>query len=98
MTKVIFRVDERDHQKEVIAVLPDQAGDMNPERTCAAYIHTGQHVAISADYTEWTRPATPDEYKDILSELVSFGYDDLQIYQKSSYADFLSRKEQTRRG
>lgn len=97
MTKVIFRVDERDKGYEVIAVFPAIAGDMNPYRTCQGYAHIGQHTSISVDVMQWTRRAKPEEYKDLLDELVSIGYDDLQIRRKFSRKDLESRKEQTRR-
>jgi hypothetical protein len=96
-TKVIFRVDERDNGYEVIAVFPEYAGDMNPYRTCQGYVHMGQHTTISADVMQWTRPAKPEEYKDLLSELVSIGYDDLKICWKFTRKDLEKRKEQTKR-
>lgn len=94
--KVIFRVDERDGGREVIAVFPELAGDMNPYRTCLCYAHIGQHSSISTDYRTYTRPARHDEYADLLSELQSIGYS-LKIVKRASRADLLKRKEQTRR-
>lgn len=96
MTKVIFRVDERDNQKEIIAVFPELAGDMNAYKTCGGYVHMGQHVTISADIPDWTRPATPEEYQDLLAELVSIGYDDLRVVKKMTRQDLEKRKEQVR--
>jgi hypothetical protein len=32
-----------------------------------------------------TIPAKPDEYKDLLEELISMGYDDLKVYQRWYY-------------
>lgn len=96
MIKVIFRVDERDGGYEVIAVFPEMAGDMNPYTTCAGYVHLGQHTILSTDIMEWTRHARPEEYKDLLAELVSIGYDNLKIRRKFSRQDLLRRKEQTK--
>lgn len=96
MTKVIFRVDTREHQREVIAVFPDQAGDLNPYRTCGGYVHMGQHTTIGADVMNWTRPARPDEYADLLKELESIGYNDIKIMKRFTRADLLKRQEQTK--
>ena len=41
-----------------------------------SYMHTGQHAA--ADYAgviAVTRPATAEEYRELLAELTSVGYD-----------------------
>ena len=94
-TKVIFRKTKRAWGNEIVAVFPDKAGDMNPYRTCAGYAHIGQHTVVSADFMQWTRPASPEEYKDLLSELISIGYDDLKIAKRVTQKDFESRKAQT---
>jgi hypothetical protein len=94
-TRIIFRVDERDKGFEVIAVFPAMAGDMNPYRTCAGYMHIGQHTTISVDVMSWTRPAKPEEYKNLLAELVSVGYDNLKIMKRFTRQDLESRKAQT---
>lgn len=96
-TKVIFRVDTRDKGYEVIAVFPAIAGDYNPYQTCAGYVHMGQHTTLSADVMQWTRPASPEEYKDLLAELVSIGYEDLIIAKRFSKKDLAARKLQTSR-
>jgi hypothetical protein len=51
---------------------------------CMSYEHVGQHGG--ADYTgciSVTRPATPEEYKDLKSELEQIGYN-LQIRKRST--------------
>ena len=42
------------------------------------YQHVGQHGEASLDYYNSTKPATPDEYADLLSELKSI-YDDVNL-------------------
>ena len=42
------------------------------------YQHIGQHSEASLDYYNSTKPATPDEYADLLSELKSI-YDDVNL-------------------
>lgn len=69
---VIFRVF-RDGN-DVIAFWPASAAD-NDGRYCQSYQHIGQHSP--ANYQgclRATRPATPNEYKDLLKELKQIGY------------------------
>ena len=40
--------------------------------TC--YAHTGQHSACHPDYAKECVKATPDQYKDLMQELESIGY------------------------
>ena len=42
------------------------------------YQHVGQHGEASLDYYNSTKPATPDEYADLLAELKSI-YDDVNL-------------------
>ena len=42
------------------------------------YQHIGQHSEASLDYYNSTKPATPDEYADLLAELKSI-YDDVNL-------------------
>lgn len=94
ITKVIFRVDERDKGYEVIAVFPELAGDMNPYRTCTCYAHIGQHSAISTDFPQWTRPAKEKEYRDLKMELENgYGYN-LRVVKKMTRSDLELRKLQ----
>jgi hypothetical protein len=80
-TPVIFR---KFKEGDIIAMFPTFPGDMNPN-TCSSYQHLGQHGAATIDLIYGTKPATEQEYKDLLEELVSIGYDDLKIYQKNQY-------------
>ena len=50
-----------------------------------SYMHTGQHAA--ADYAgviAVTRPATAEEYRELLAELTSVGYDNLHILRRQT--------------
>jgi hypothetical protein len=80
MTPVIFRTERSGYFKgDVTACFPTIPG--NPGMaTC--YAHVGQHGSYSWGWYRTTRLATPDEYADLLAELVSLGYDDLKIYKR----------------
>lgn len=67
--RVIFRYEDSD----VYALFPDLPADSRGHITC--YAHLGQHSA--ADYQHCiakSRPATPDEYAPLASELRALGY------------------------
>ena len=42
-------------------------------KTC--YAHVGQHSSCSIEYAKASIKATPEQYRDLLNELVSIGYD-----------------------
>lgn len=97
-TKVIFRKFNNSWMQrdgEIIAIFPAQAGDMNPYTTCNSYMHVGQHGACHVDIIRDTFPAKPEEYQDLLAELVSIGYDDLKIAKRMTRKDLVARKAQT---
>ena len=86
MAPVIFRVWGRD--KEVMALFPAEPADYEG-RYCSSYAHVGQHG--SADYAGCvmrSRPATPEEYADLLAELKSYGtgeeYADIKVYRRAT--------------
>jgi hypothetical protein len=93
-TKVIFRMLKNPYNKndEVIAIFPELPGDMNPYITCQSYQHVGQHGAACVNLTgRYTAPAKEEQYKDLLAELVSIGYDDLKISHKATRKDLQKR-------
>lgn len=58
---------------EVIAFLPTEPANYG---MCLSYMHIGQHG--ESDYyhlLDKTIPANPEEYNDLLQELISIGYD-----------------------
>ena len=66
---VIFRAERRGPFKgEVTAVFPTIPADYaGHQMTC--YAHTGQHGGCSFDWYRGTRPAKPEEYADLLTEI-----------------------------
>ena len=80
MTPVIFRKDHPAGGGDVFALFPTIEGSPGH---CTCYQHVGQHG--SADYNRCiytSTLATPEEYADLLAELVDYGYDDLKIYKR----------------
>ena len=79
MEDVIFRVfrnkkDVKLFGNDVVAFWPAVSADLSGN-CCKSYQHIGQHGP--ADYAHclrFTRPATPNEYKDLLAELKQIGY------------------------
>ena len=79
-TEVIFR-KYRTAPYEVFAVFPyiieNTSGDI------MAYQHIGQHGTSDRFFSEFSVPCRDEEeYKPLLNELISIGYDDLKIMQK----------------
>ena len=69
-TKVVFR---KFKDGDIIALFPEQSYRHN--YTTGSYMHIGQHG--DCDYhniISMTRPATPEEYKDLYQELEILGY------------------------
>ena len=78
-TKVIFRIWP---DGDVIALFPELPFSYDP-RSCMSYMHIGQHGEASASLSDRTKPATPEQYKDLFNELENaIGYN-LQIIKKS---------------
>lgn len=72
---VVFRM----YRGEVCAYFPtEKSDDAGILITC--YAHIGQHGAACRSWLTKGRPATPEEYKDLLAELRS-------IYEHSSGDD-----------
>jgi hypothetical protein len=93
-TKVIFRMFKNPYDKndDVIALFPELPGDTNPYVTCLSYQHIGQHGAACVNLTgRYTKPAREDQYKDLLAELVSIGYNDLKIVKRRTLTDLVKR-------
>lgn len=70
MDRVVFR---RYGNGEIIALFPDQIA--SGVYLCNSYMHVGQHGA--ADYTRvvsQTKPAKPEEYQTLATELAQIGY------------------------
>ncbi len=95
MTKVIFRVHNvRGEEAEVIAFFPELPGTLSWWKDCLSYIHVGQHGASDIKYfRNFTRPATPDEYKDLLTELQQVYDGQLKPVTRMTLADMRKRRE-----
>lgn len=80
VTKVVFRVWKWKNESGVIALFPELPTDPYGWY-CESYMHVGQHAG--ADYErviERTRPATEEEYADLMRELEDIGYN-LEVRQ-----------------
>jgi hypothetical protein len=74
VTKVIFLVNEKDpNDPDLFAYFPEETYD-KAGRFKTGYSHVGQHSAVSPQYAAESRPATPEEYADLKTELESIGY------------------------
>ena len=80
LTRVVFR---RFKEGEIIALFPYMRWNAHGNAV-TSYMHTGQHAA--ADYAgviAGTSPATGEEYRELLAELKSVGYDNLHILKRA---------------
>lgn len=87
-TPVMFRVDKAGGFKgQVTAMFPYEI-ELN--YNVGAYVHVGQHHNVDYDTViQQTRPATPEEYKDLKAELESIGYI-LKVINRRNYNTFLA--------
>ena len=67
--RVIFR---KWHDSNVIALLPNNEANLG---MVDMYEHIGQHGEGSPSIVSHTSLAKPEEYADLLEELISIGYD-----------------------
>ena len=81
-TKVIFRMWENG---QVIAMFPEVAVD-KIGYYCQSYMNVGQHSPASPSLVANTKPASKEDYAELMKELVKIGYDNLQVIKKFSYA------------
>jgi len=76
-TLTIFR---KFKEGEIIALFPEIKWD-HDGYFCTSYMHLGQHGSAEYAIISITKPATPEEYSDLKTELESIGYN-LKIRQK----------------
>jgi erythromycin esterase-like protein len=80
MTRVVFRKFKDDG--EIIALFPEERYGRH-DYTINSYMHVGQHSAADYDHVvAISHPAREDEYRSLLAELISIGYDDLRVMQR----------------
>lgn len=97
MIKVIFRKDKK--SGEIIAILPQIAGDRFWSMTCTSYAHMGQHGTTSFNYYyEGTRPATVQEFWSLFEEMQQIYDGQLQISHRLTYADEMARRSMVKAG
>jgi hypothetical protein len=94
-TDVIFRIDTTpEHKGVVFALFPHDCE--THEGLVGSYQRVGQHS--TADYG-WcirkSRPATPQEYADLKSELETIGYD-VRVVVRRNYAKYLASLKRLR--
>ena len=90
-TVVIFR---KERGGSIVAVMPYEIADLAGNMT--SYSHIGQHSALSPEYLRDTTPAREDEYRELLAELVSIGYDP-EIRRRIDWGKYSGRVQETRR-
>lgn len=90
-TPVIYK---KDGSGGVFAAFPTIAGDMDPG-TMTGYAHVGQHSSYHQNYVSSAKPAKPEEYADLHSELKSIGYN-LKVMRKMTREHYEERKRQLR--
>jgi hypothetical protein len=89
ITKVVFR---KWANGDILALFPEVPADAAGHQ-CQSYEHVGQHGG--ADYflcLNKTRPAQPNEYQSLKSELEAIGYC-LQPIRRACYRDHRNRQE-----
>lgn len=76
MTQVTFKIFEG----ELIALFPNELFNENVygKTMIWSYQRVGQHGAASSKLLK-CKKATPEEYSNLKKELVSIGYDDLEV-------------------
>ena len=79
-TKVAFKIERNPHTKksEVFAFFPNK-DDEHEKGMFTSYSHTGQHSLCAKSYFDCRRWASYAEYIDLYKELVSIGYDNLEV-------------------
>ena len=91
---MIFKKDTKNNN-EIIAFMPYEFTDWQGNFTC--YAHIGQHSSCCYAYYLQCKPARYQEYKPLLEELKSIGYD-VQVINRINgklfrqcYQDFLAK-------
>jgi len=80
---------------DVIAVFPYQIEGLN---YVCSYTRVGQHSVCWWDINQGTTAAKPSEYKDLLKELKSIGYN-IKVIKRRNHSKYLKElyKEKLRR-
>ena len=71
--------------RDIIALFPTIPADYDG-LTCQSYMHVGQHGAANPQgLIRETKSATPEEYKELMTELHKIGYRNLKVYKRLQY-------------
>jgi hypothetical protein len=81
----IVKVQFRKFKGEIIAVFPYI---IETSTNIMCYAHIGQHSSCIWSIDSFSKPAKPEEYKDLLSELQSIGYN-VQVINRRSHKEYL---------
>ena len=81
----ITQVQFRKFKGEIIAVFPYEVWNSTD---VASYMHVGQHSGCYWGINYYSKPATEQEYKPLLNELESIGYN-LQVIKRRSHKKYL---------
>lgn len=92
MTKVIFR---KFRNGDIIALFPQEPATSDGWK-CMSYMHVGQHGSADPMIVHVTKPAKRAEFVELLRELQSIGYNELNLCKKFTYNDYKVRQERAR--
>lgn len=85
------------HLSDLLAVFPDEAGDVDDPRSMGCYSSIGQHSTCVAGYIgAKTKPATPAQVAAMLNHLRRIGYRSLRAISRASSHHSKARKRQLR--
>ena len=70
---------------EVIAVFPYEIFSITD---VMSYVHMGQHIGCAWYINTFTKPASEEQYKDLLKELQAIGYD-VNIIKRRNHSKYL---------
>ena len=80
----------------VFAFFPYMTFNTVGDRT--SYAHMGQHSACSGAYAKLCKKAKPDEYCELLAELIAIGYNNLEVMDGIPTISKILEKVDTHRG
>lgn len=83
--KVKFLIEKEnnpDFLPEVFAFFPNEKYNSFEPNIFTSYAHIGQHSACHIDYANECKEANYNQFQDLLRELISIGYNDLEIENK----------------
>lgn len=86
-TTVIFR---KFKEGDIVAIFPY---DIEHGYYVNSYMHIGQHGSCDIGIVYTTKLATEEEYKPLLNELISIGYDDLKVGKKIHHSTYIKAVE-----